>query len=117
MSERYSAPVGQKQKREAIVSDLIILILLSKIQAGGGDGGRNPAAPERSAGAKRRRSVPFKIGSDFVKQTHQVGKVKELRKTHALHAECVFSFGMVLKSQESFERVEERIIPRFVSEM
>ena len=38
--------------------------------AGGGCGG-NSAAPERSAGAKRRRSVSLKIGSDFVKQTHQ----------------------------------------------
>jgi len=38
--------------------------------AEGGCGG-NSAAPERSAGAKRRRSVSLKIGSDFVKQTHQ----------------------------------------------
>jgi len=40
-----------------------------------GRGGRgvwgNSAAPERSAGAKRRRSVSFKKGSDFVKQIHQ----------------------------------------------
>ncbi|MEK7651335.1 MAG: hypothetical protein AAB377_02290, partial [Patescibacteria group bacterium] len=35
--------------------------------AEGGCGG-NSAAPERSAGAKRRRSVPFKIGSRIFKQ-------------------------------------------------
>ncbi|MBI5729109.1 MAG: hypothetical protein HY983_02630 [Candidatus Magasanikbacteria bacterium] len=33
--------------------------------------GGNSAAPERPAEAKRRRLIPFKIGSDFVKQMHQ----------------------------------------------
>jgi len=45
--------------------------LASREGAAEGECGGNSAAPERSAGAKRRRSVPFKIGSDFVKQTHQ----------------------------------------------
>ncbi|OHA05811.1 MAG: hypothetical protein A2934_04425 [Candidatus Sungbacteria bacterium RIFCSPLOWO2_01_FULL_47_10] len=47
---------------------------LKRGRGGRGVQGGNSAAPERSAGAKRRRSVPFKIGSDLVKQTHQYNK-------------------------------------------
>ena len=42
--------------------------------AEGGCGG-NSAAPERSAGAKRRRSVPFKIGSRIFKQRAHFDKL------------------------------------------
>src|SRR3990167_10241702 len=49
--------------------------------AEGGCGG-NSAAPERSAGAKRRRSVGVlrKMGSDFFKQTPPNETLSELRK-------------------------------------
>ncbi|MBI2122472.1 MAG: hypothetical protein HYT98_05165 [Candidatus Sungbacteria bacterium] len=41
-------------------------ILASREGAAEGGCGGNSAAPERSAGAKRRRSVPFKKGSSGV---------------------------------------------------
>ena len=66
------------------ISILILLVATKKFEspsegaAEGGCGG-NSAAPERSAGAKRRRSIRVlrKMGSDFFKQTPPILNLKK----------------------------------------